>query len=75
MQNKTIFAAERSNEIVGFGILGLDKREMLALYISPTYVGQRIGTRLLEKLEEESLKNGIGSIQLLSTLNAVSFYE
>jgi len=48
------------------GLLDFKKKE---------HVEQGIGTKLLEKLDEEAQKNGIDSIHLRSLLNSVDFYE
>jgi putative acetyltransferase len=70
-----VLVAEKGHELVGFAMLDVDKKEVTSLYVHAEHGGQGISSRLLGKLEDAARENGINSLHLHSTLNAVSFYE
>ncbi len=70
-----VLVAEKGNEVVGLAMLDVDKKEVTSLYVHTEYGGEGIGSSLLRKLEDAAIGKGINSLQLRSTLNAVSFYE
>jgi GNAT superfamily N-acetyltransferase len=75
LREREVFVAEKENEIVGYGQLDLQDKEIEAIYVSPTCVGQGVGMLLLERLEEVAGESGVTWLHLCSTLNAVGFYE
>jgi putative acetyltransferase len=70
-----VLVAEEGREVVGFAMLDVDKKEVTSLYVHAEHGSQGIGSSLLNKLEDEAREKGINSLQLRSTLNALSFYE
>jgi ribosomal protein S18 acetylase RimI-like enzyme len=75
IQSKEFLVAEDDGLIVGFGQLNQQNGEVEAVYVSPDYGGLGVGSALLKQLEEVAQESGIASLHLLSSLNAVSFYE
>jgi GNAT superfamily N-acetyltransferase len=73
--NKIIIVAEKDNEIVGFGLINLNKKSIDSLYLKPHMAGKGIGKLLLQKLEEIAQQNQIERLKLCATLNAVKFYH
>ncbi|WP_028389615.1 GNAT family N-acetyltransferase [Legionella fairfieldensis] len=73
--NRIIIVAEKDNEIVGFGLINLNKKSIDSLYLKPHMSGKGIGKLLLQKLEEIAQQNQIEMLNLASTLNAVEFYH
>jgi N-acetylglutamate synthase-like GNAT family acetyltransferase len=67
--------AEEDGVILGFGILNATHREIQGLYVSPESAGRGIGTHLMHFLENRAREMGIETLQLFSSLNAVSFYK
>jgi GNAT superfamily N-acetyltransferase len=62
-------------DVAGFGHLNADTGAVEAVYVSPTYAGDGVGTRLLEALESRAVETGLDELSLVSSLNAVGFYE
>ena len=62
-------------DVAGFGHLNADTGAVEAVYVSPTYVGEGVGTKLLEHLEARAVEAGLEELSLVSSLNAVGFYE
>jgi N-acetylglutamate synthase-like GNAT family acetyltransferase len=73
--NRIIIVAEKNDEIVGFGLINLNKKSIDSLYLKPYMAGKGIGKLLLQKLEEIAQQNQIEMLKLASTLNAVEFYH
>jgi putative acetyltransferase len=62
-------------DVAGFGHLNADTGALEAVYVSPTYAGEGVGTRLLDVLESRAVEAGVEDLSLVSSLNAVGFYE
>jgi GNAT superfamily N-acetyltransferase len=62
-------------DVAGFGHLNADTGAVEAVYVSPTYAGDGVGTQLLEALESRAAERGLDELELVSSLNAVGFYE
>lgn len=73
--NRVSIVAEKDDEIVGFGLINLNKKSIDSLYLKPYMAGKGIGKLLLKKLEEIAQQNQIEILKLASTLNAVEFYH
>ena len=72
----SIYVAEKSSEVVGFGHLENDlQSEVKGLYVSPEYAGTGIGSSLLKRMESDARIKGALELVVKSTLNAQSFYE
>jgi GNAT superfamily N-acetyltransferase len=69
------YVTVEGEEIQGFGKLDLVNAEIPFLFTHPHLFGQGIGKSLLQKLETLAVKQGIESLRLLATLNAIPFYE
>lgn len=70
-----LVVAERAGDVAGFGDLVVPDREVTAVYVHPEHVGEGVGTALLAHLEGRAREAGLEELQLLSSLNAVGFYE
>jgi GNAT superfamily N-acetyltransferase len=73
-------AVERSpgggeGDVAGYGELRVDENEVRAVYVSPTYAGDGVGSLLLEQLEVRARAHDLDELQLTASLNAVGFYE
>ncbi|HSF25484.1 MAG TPA: GNAT family N-acetyltransferase, partial [Blastocatellia bacterium] len=69
---------ELNTAAIGFGGIDKDAVEQIRyVYVIPEYQGSdlRLGSRILETLEEVARQVGIRLIRLHSTPNAVGFYE
>lgn len=69
------FVAEEDGVVVGFGELDQAGGEIAGLYVSPDVASRGVGQKLLWTLEERARACGLESLHLMSSLNAVSFYE
>ncbi|MBV8857188.1 MAG: GNAT family N-acetyltransferase [Acidobacteria bacterium] len=69
------FVAEEDGTVVGYGELGREVGAIQGLYVRPDVKGQGVGRRLLSTLEERARAYGLRSLSLVSSLNAVPFYE
>jgi GNAT superfamily N-acetyltransferase len=73
IQNKDVFVAEIDGEVVGFG--QVIRTEVEAVYVSPNHLRAGIGSQILATLEQRARVLGSTYLEVLSSLNAVSFYE
>jgi ribosomal protein S18 acetylase RimI-like enzyme len=62
-------------EPVGFGIIHVDDGQIHAIFVRPDRMNEGIGTELLTELEQRAIAAETTDLWVLSTLNAVSFYE
>jgi GNAT superfamily N-acetyltransferase len=67
--------ATEDDKLIGYGFMNIAEREIKGMYVIPEFSGRGIGRMILSKLEEHAKSNGINTIKLNSTLNAVPFYE
>jgi putative acetyltransferase len=74
LASRTLFVAERQEEIVGFGQFDPARGEVEACYVSPDAVGQGVGSDLVARMEEEARATGHPVARLNATLNAETFY-
>lgn len=74
INSREFFVAEDQGRIVGFGQLCLESGEVEAVYVHPNAARRGIGTQLSRKLEERAEENGVTSLHLDASLNAVPFY-
>ncbi|BBO79190.1 N-acetyltransferase [Desulfosarcina widdelii] len=75
IKEKVMIVAEDEDEILGLGILDLERKQIGAIYIHPKVKGRGIGRRLLLKLEEIASKNETDQLTLCATINAYGFYK
>ena len=66
--------AERDGDVVGFGELDLERREVVAVYVLPDAAGAGVGTALLAHLEAMARSHGLERLTLCASLNAETFY-
>ncbi|MCA3244196.1 MAG: GNAT family N-acetyltransferase [Alphaproteobacteria bacterium] len=73
-QGETFWVAEQNDQIIGFA--AWEKQELSGFYLHPEYVGQGVGRRLFEVLEQDyRAKTNATAWQLESTITAKPFYE
>lgn len=70
-----LVVAERAGEVAGFGDLVVPDREVTAVYVHPEHAETGVGTAVLAHLEGRAREAGLEELRLLSSLNAVGFYE
>ncbi len=71
-----MFIAKSNDEkIVGFGSLLEYCPYIGGIYVHPDFIHQRIGTQLLEAVEDAALSKRIRILYVMSSLEAVGFYE
>lgn len=66
--------AERNGQVIAFGEANLRRGSLLALYVHPTAARTGVGARLLRHLEESARSSGARRMDVLSSVNAESFY-
>lgn len=69
------FVVAVREEVLGFGEVVPEKREVRAVYVHPDHQRRGVGTALLSHLEGYARGCGVGQLQLKSSLNAVEFYR
>jgi putative acetyltransferase len=74
-EQKVRFVAEEDGEIIGFSDYNKTTNELSGLYLKPEYARKGIGTKLLEKIEEDARKEGLEELWCKSTVTAKEFYE
>ena len=74
LASRTLFVAERQEEIVGFGQFDPARGEVEACYVAPEAVGKGVGAELIARMEEQARATGHAVVRLNATLNAESFY-
>jgi putative acetyltransferase len=74
LASRTLFVAERREEIVAFGQFDPARGEIEACYVSPDAVGQGLGSDLVARMEERARAAGHAVVRLNATLNAETFY-
>jgi putative acetyltransferase len=75
INEKTIIVAEDRDELLGFGILDTENKEICAIYIHPSSTGIGLGKKILLELEHRAHEKDIDTLTLYSTTNALGFYE
>lgn len=69
-----IIIAERG-EPVGYGVLNGRTHRIDAVFVHPANRGEGVGSSLVRQFESRARVDGISELSLLSSLNAVGFYE
>jgi GNAT superfamily N-acetyltransferase len=77
ISNKDMLAiiAKFDGEITGYGLANLATCYLGAIYISPSWMREGIGTSILLRLEDEAKRRGLNHFQLNASLNSESFYK
>jgi putative acetyltransferase len=83
-EKSAMFVAETDDTVVGFGTLTLaapdeyeadPDAEIAAVYVHPDAAQEGVGTRLYGTLEQRARQQGVGTLGLWASRNAVPFYE
>ncbi|MBN1485433.1 MAG: GNAT family N-acetyltransferase [Chloroflexia bacterium] len=72
IQSAMVYVAEADGEIVG--VLRGRKERLGSLFVRGDHHRQGIGRKLVERFEQESLRQGVTIIRVAATLYAVPFY-
>lgn len=75
IERHPFFVAVVDGNIVGFCELDPHRAEMLAVYVHPAHLRQKIGRRLLQAAEAAARDRSLSRLSLRATLNAIPFYE
>lgn len=78
MKLGNFWVAERDGRIVGYGRFELSSpgRALIrGLFVDANFVGRGVGSEILRHLLNEAETLGVTEFELISTLNACSFYE
>ncbi|QCC50992.1 GNAT family N-acetyltransferase [Halapricum salinum] len=70
-----ILVAEDDDTIAGYGVLNAEQSRVEALFVRPFWARLGIATRLLRQLEMSAAFDGCETLSVVSSLNAVGFYE
>jgi putative acetyltransferase len=71
----TILIAEAGGETAGYGVLNRQDGRIDAVFVHPENSRQGIATSLVRQLETRAQMHGLSELTIVSSLNAVSFYE
>ena len=72
IQSEIVLVAEDGSKIVG--VLRGRKERLASLFVHKDYHHRGIGRKLVERFEQEILKQDVGLIEVAATLYAVPFY-
>jgi GNAT superfamily N-acetyltransferase len=72
IRSEMVYVAEADGEIVG--VLRGRKNRLGSLFVRGDYHRQGIGRRLVERFEQDSIREGVSVIRVAATLYAVPFY-
>ncbi len=70
-----VIAEAEDGSVVGFGELNLQATEIKAVFVDPKFGRRGIGSHLLKALEDLAKRQGLTTLVLDASLNAVKFYE
>ena len=69
-----IFIAEVNNQVVGFASLIYPFNTIGGIFVDPLFVRRGVGTKLLQRLEEEAIANNIPVLWVSSSITGYPFY-
>ena len=72
---ETIFIAEINQRTVGFASLLQPPNTIGAVFVHPKFARKNIGTKLLQHLEQEAIKNEVPILWVCSSLTGHGFYR
>ncbi|MBN2003010.1 MAG: GNAT family N-acetyltransferase [Anaerolineae bacterium] len=72
IRSAMVYVAEANGEIVG--VLRGRKERLASLFVREDYHRQGIGRRLVERFEQECLRQGVTVIRVAAALYAIPFY-
>ena len=67
--------AEMDGETAGYAVLNIADERIDAVFVHPEYTRQGIATSLVRQLENRARMRNISGLTIVSSLNAVPFYE
>ena len=70
-----MLVAEAQGQVVGFAQLDARHSTVVAVYVSPEFARQGVGSDLLRGIAEHALSLGLSELRLQASLNAVPFYS
>lgn len=70
-----VFVAEADGDVVGFAELDAGEAAVEKVYVHPGHAGDGVGTALLSRVESAAADRGLAELSVVSSLNAVPFYE
>jgi len=71
----TYFVAVEDGEIVGVAGYQNENGTVAGIFVDPEMKGSGIGSKLMNKLEEDARSEGLEEIETLASLEAVAFYK
>jgi len=69
------WVAEEEDQIVGFSDYVPDEKRITGIYVHPDYLRQGIGSKLLQKIEEDAREKGLKKLRCTSSVTAKKFYQ
>jgi putative acetyltransferase len=69
------FVAVDDSEIIGVVGFKPESGKVSGIFVEPERNDKGIGSKLLEKIEEEAAEKGIERLEVLSSLEAIYFYQ
>ncbi len=70
-----VLVAERETDLIAYGVLQRPEGRIDAIFVHPDATGQGIGRSLVRQFESRAQMHGTTELALVSSLNALSFYE
>ncbi|WP_026102554.1 GNAT family N-acetyltransferase [Pleurocapsa sp. PCC 7319] len=70
-----IFVAEINHQVVGFASLIYPFNTVGGIFVSPAFARKGVGTKLLQRLEQEVIANNIPILWVSSSLTGYPFYQ
>jgi N-acetylglutamate synthase-like GNAT family acetyltransferase len=75
LKNTTWILLRENNEIIGFAQYSKKDKSIYQIQITPSKQRKGYGRQIYEYIENDFRRNNINEIQLMSTLNALPFYN
>ncbi len=69
------YGIEIDDELIAVGMLDEETDKIEGLFVLPEYMGQKLGGRMLQHLEQLARERGINTLSLDASLNAADFYQ
>ena len=72
---KDFYVATYDDDVVGTGMIHLERGKIDAIFVDPSHMRKGIGTTIVRFLEDIARNHGLETLTLESTLNAAPFYR
>lgn len=69
------FVAVEDDEIVGVAGYQSESGTVAGIFVDPDFKGSGIGSKLMDRIEEDARSEGLEKIETLASLEAVDFYK